>query len=58
MDGSELEVKKLRVEASARGHFLHLTTPDGKTLAPIRIYGGIAKDIAYAAIRATPTEKI
>lgn len=58
MDGSQLEVRQMRVTEEARGKFLHLTLPDGKTLAPIRVDTGFVKEFACAALRATPTEKV
>lgn len=58
MDGSALEVKKMRVTSEARGYLLHLTLPDGRTLAPIPVDSGFAKHFACAAIRATPMEKV
>lgn len=58
MDGSELEVKKMRITEEARGRFLHLTLPDGKTLTPIRVDSYFVKEFACATIRATPMEKI
>ena len=58
MDGSELEVKKLRVSDGTQGRFLHITLPDGREVLPIRVDTGFVKDFACAVIRATPTEKI